>query len=1250
MPFKYKSLFLLISLCFCNLIVQSQGETNIWYFGRNAGLDFNSGSPIVLNDGALYTNEGCATISDSDGNLLFYTDGITVYNKDHAIMQNGTDLAGNPSSTHSAIVVPKPEEPDQYFIFTVDVWNSFAGNGLRYSEVDMTLDNNLGAVTDVKNIPLESIVNEKVIAIVNENEDGYWVVSHRHNSDEFIAYEVTSAGVNATPVVTAVGSQTGFFNITGQIKISPNGNRLAVARGGEVQVFDFDNETGIISNPISIDNIVSSYGIEFSPSGRLLYVACYQGMYQFDLQQTTEANIMASKITLLEVQGEGFTSMQLAPDAKIYVARTFRSFIGVIENPNILGLGCSYIDQGVSLQGGESTLGLPTFMQSFFNVGFQAENACLGITTSFISNISQPYDTLVWDFGDGNTSIDENPSHTYAIAGDYEVSLSITSSGESAVDIKMIMVYEVPIVAPIVQLQQCDDDLDGFSSFNLNEANAEISVNHENETITYYESQLEAENQTNPITNTTSYNNQVVSFDSIWARVENDNGCYETSQINLIVSTTQIPIAFTREFYQCDDGLDNTDGIATFDFSSVDSEIEALFPIGQQLIINYYKSISDALSEINSIDDITNYQNTDNPNTQDIYIRVDSALNNDCLGLGPHITLKVETLPIANSVSIPIQCDADGDGMYAFDTSTVENTLLNGQSNITVEYYDGLGNTLSNPLPNPFITSTQDIIARVLNSDSQVLDGVCFDETTINFVVEDAAVANPVSDTIECDNNEDGIFAFDTSSIETTVLNDQTGMLVSYFDADGMALPSPLPNPFISATQSITVRVEDQLSASCYDETTINFIVNEQPIANTISDDFVCDDVSNDGEHTFTLSDYDSQILSDQSSATFDVLYFEDEADAIANIDALPNSYIVNSASQTVYARIQNNTNSNCFETTSFQLGVHYLPIANQPEPLLICDDETNDGIETFDLSIQNSEILNGQSAVENMVSYYISLEDAEAHTNDIGFNYTNTQSSQTIYARLENMNFPECYTTTSFQLLVKEQPVLVMDDETPICEGDTVQLIADLGYDYYNWSTGQTTRIITVDEPGNYTVTVSNDYGTLTCSTEKTISVVISNMATITTIETVDWTQNDNVISVFVEGSGDYEYSIDGFNYQDYNVFTNLSIDDYTVSVRDKKGCGIASEDIYLLYYPKFFTPNGDDVNDYWQIINAAKEPNNKLLIYNRYGKLITQIKPNDSGWDGTYNGNKLPTSDYWFVLQRQNGKTYTGHFTLKR
>ena len=315
-----------------------------------------------------------------------------------------------------------------------------------------------------------------------------------------------------------------------------------------------------------------------------------------------------------------------------------------------------------------------------------------------------------------------------------------------------------------------------------------------------------------------------------------------------------------------------------------------------------------------------------------------------------------------------------------------------------------------------------------------------------------------------------------------------------------------------------------------------------------------------------------------------------------------------------------------------------------------VCDDESNDGVETFDLGVQSVSILMGQSGTDNVISFHETQEDADSNQNSLPESYTNSQNPQTIYVRLENSSHPECYTTTSFQLMVNEQPVLLMDDQWPICEGEIVEVFADLGYDEYLWSTGDTTSSVTIDTPGTYEVTVANVYGDLRCEANKTITVVESGVATIVEIETVDWSLNDNVVSVMVEGNGDYEFSLDGITYQDSNVFTNVNVNETLVYVRDKNGCGTVTDEFYLLYYPKFFTPNSDGYHDTWQLYNAFHEPGNKVFVFDRYGKLLKQLSPHDAGWDGTFNGQHMPTSDYWFVVERMNGKQYRGHFTLKR
>jgi len=397
-----------------------------------------------------------------------------------------------------------------------------------------------------------------------------------------------------------------------------------------------------------------------------------------------------------------------------------------------------------------------------------------------------------------------------------------------------LIVHPLPTITSTVELKQCDNDTDGFSFFNLTEANNKISVNATNEIFTYYLSEADALAQSNPITNYTSFENNTVNSDIVWASIASQFGCRREAQIQLFVSTTGIPSTYHKDFYQCDDYVDvnnnNRDGITTFNFSEVDNEIRAIFPSGQQIFITYYRNEEDALAEKNAITDISNYRNIGSPFSQNIYVRVDSEINNDCLGFGDHITLNVEALPIANAVTIKRQCDDDADGMFPFDISTIESTVLNGQTNVTVTYIDEGGNLLPSPLPNPFLTNSQTITIRVTNNSSLSPDGPCYDETTLEFIVDKSPIVYPVTVPPACDDDSnDGIYGFDTSSIQSTILGNQAGMEVHYYDELSNELPSPLPNPFTIATQTISVEVINPLNTTCVASSTIDFIVNPLP-------------------------------------------------------------------------------------------------------------------------------------------------------------------------------------------------------------------------------------------------------------------------------------------------------------------------------------------------------------------------------------------------------------------------------------
>lgn len=368
-----KKIFLAASVMVCTMVV-AQKEANIWYFGTNAGVNFASGTPIALEDSQLATEEGCAVISTKQGKMLFYTDGISVWNANHQKMPNGTGLKGDPSSTQSGVAIPWPNHQGKYYLFTVAA-TANAG-GIEYSLVDIALAEGLGDVVETeKNVMLADSVTEKLTAVTHRNGKDIWVIAHGWNNDEFLAYLVTENGVSKTPVVSKAGKiHTGpTLNTQGYMKSNPDGSNLALALENDdiVEIFDFDNSKGTVSQPITITALPKSYvyGVEFSADGSILYYsAAGKGeIYQINLQAgSTEAIQASSTMVGKTLNGEWIGALQLANDGKIYFTIYNKSFLGVIEKPGVLGMACGYKNNAVALAGKNATLGLPTFSQSFF--------------------------------------------------------------------------------------------------------------------------------------------------------------------------------------------------------------------------------------------------------------------------------------------------------------------------------------------------------------------------------------------------------------------------------------------------------------------------------------------------------------------------------------------------------------------------------------------------------------------------------------------------------------------------------------------------------------------------------------------------------------------------------------------------------------------------------------------------------------------------------------------------------------------
>ncbi|NMH29266.1 DUF7948 domain-containing protein [Flavobacterium silvaticum] len=314
-----------------------------------------------------------------------------------------------------------------------------------------------------------------------------------------------------------------------------------------------------------------------------------------------------------------------------------------------------------------------------------------------------------------------------------------------------------------------------------------------------------------------------------------------------------------------------------------------------------------------------------------------------------------------------------------------------------------------------------------------------------------------------------------------------------------------------------------------------------------------------------------------------------------------------------------------------------------------LCD-SGSDGTEETDLSDYNSQI-NPDSSYQ--FAYYTSHESAENQiiADEItDFSHFQLQTGPNIiYVRVMPPNV-NCYGIAQITLTLHTLAPILIPDIIPVCQSQSVTIVPNFDYDSYQWSTGDTSPTLVISNPGEYSLTVTKDFrGGTICSDSSNFTVIASQAPVISQVIISDWTANQNTVAIETQFPGNYEYSLDGLNYQDSNLFTNLLSGQYTVYVNDKYHCGFVTQTVNLLMYPYFFTPNGDGYNDFWKIKLSDTEPEMEIRIFDRFGKLLRELSPTSPGWDGTFNGQPLPSEDYWFLVNR-NGHEFRGHFALKR
>lgn len=461
----------IITISFVLLFLSSNtGAQNIytnWYFGQVAGITFNTNPPTAIQGSQMDTSEGCASISDDAGNLLFYTDGVNVWDRNHTAMPNGSGLLGSSSSTQSALIVPIPNSNSMFYIFTIQ--DCLSTGDLRYSIVDMNLNFGNGDIVPTsKNIFLSTNQTEKLVAASATN-CGIWVLTHQRDNNKFEARLVTGNGIS-NPIFSEAGSiHVDINDLVGAMKVSKNNLKIGLTtRSQIIELLDFNPTTGLVSNPIALfPNIgnEAGYGACFSPDNSKFYIlevnmlnfSC--DIFQFDISSTNPATILNSKQYVGTTTNIG--DLQIGPDNKIYfITGWYSNFLGVIPNPNLESPACGFILQGVNLGAAVSTYCLPNEIRT----AGSGNEVYLGNDTTICSG------SLLLDAGAGDYTYlwqDGSTNQTFNVttSGTYNVIKTNLNSCVSFDTIE-VLVGEIPVVSV------SDEEICNGSNVDLNATGA----------------------------------------------------------------------------------------------------------------------------------------------------------------------------------------------------------------------------------------------------------------------------------------------------------------------------------------------------------------------------------------------------------------------------------------------------------------------------------------------------------------------------------------------------------------------------------------------------------------------------------------------------------------------------------------------------------------------------------------------------------------------------------------------------------
>ncbi|KOS06607.1 hypothetical protein AM493_11610 [Flavobacterium akiainvivens] len=849
-----------------------------------------------------------------------------------------------------------------------------------------------------------------------------------------------------------------------------------------------------------------------------------------------------------------------------------------------------------------------------------------------------------------------------------------------------VVPFTIEITEPLapgnpVNLVLCDDNQNGINTFNLAQNSATIIGNSIDGAVSYHATQADAINGFNALpttfTNTTPYSQH------IWARLYNTAGCQGFYIRHFTINIQplpqfQNPDNLDLNLADCDDfGPD--DQSTLFDLTTHEA---AFTGFQQNMYYSYFTTLQAAENGITPIGNAQTYANTSNPQT--IYVRAYNS-QTGCHSIMP-FTLTVTNPVVAATPPQLVGCDIDGNGSELVDLTLNDAFIQNGNTTAAITYYTTETNAVNEV--SPITTYLAAYTVTTLYARLENTEG-CYghDIIPITVVAMPLPVFNIPAGTdltlTECD--EDGVMnnstAFDLTAHEILFAGTQTNMWFTYYTtlANAQEGISPIANPHAyvntSTPQVIYVRMENQ--GGCASVTAFNIEILNPLYPGEPLDMVLCDD-NKTGFNLFNLDDNDSLIINGTPNAA--VTYHLTLADAHAAINPLPLPYQNQWAysTQIIYARLQGTTACTGYNIMAFTIRVQRLPQFINPQNtdinLTDCDDYGPDDQATlFDLTTHLPMFLGTQPDIT--VSYHTDDTEAANGTNPIGLpeSYLNTSNPQTVYLRLfdpvtgcQNIlpftlevinpltagtpqNLSECdFRSTGhqfFDLTVNDEAIKNGYPNTQVTyyasQQDAENAVNAIGPTYVNLQPYATQTIWARLENS------SGCYGyDITSFTIQVLEIPEIHYS----ISTHDLTANNNSIAVNVNNNPqDFEFSLNGIDYQNSPVFTELPAGIYTVYIRSVNGCKTINTEVALLNYPRFFTPNGDGANDYWSVDFLTFYPNAHVFIFDRYGKLVNSHWGKDTGWDGTNNGHNLFASDYWFLVEMDN-RSFKGHFSLVR